>query len=83
MTFCYDDYNDDTDRENSSPTKLTPPFIYVKDSPRAGIDKCRGRSYADMGINFGWLAGFGARKLGIITVPVRGASLEVTYQRRE
>jgi hypothetical protein len=36
-----------------------------------------------MGINFGWLAGFGARKLGIITVPVRGASLEVTYQRRE
>jgi hypothetical protein len=40
--FCYDEYKDDTDRENSSPTKLTLLVIYVKDSPRAGIDKRRG-----------------------------------------
>ena len=35
MTFCYDDYNDDTDRENSSSTKLTPLVIYVKDEPQS------------------------------------------------
>lgn len=45
--FCYDDYNDDTDRENSSPTRLTPLVIYVEDSPRAGIDKCGKRAYAE------------------------------------
>jgi hypothetical protein len=45
--FCYDEYKDDTDRENSSPTKLTLLVVYVKDSPRAGIDKCRHPRYAD------------------------------------